>query len=117
MSLTKPVWRRRLAAGAAGAAMLASAACSAASQGAIGNSAGASTGPVRGGGTLVVAQTSDADPGSFLKTSFGNVVAEYAVFETLTLIDGKTGQPRASWPSRGPWPPTARAWTSSSATT
>ncbi|MEV6034050.1 ABC transporter substrate-binding protein [Nonomuraea sp. NPDC052116] len=94
MSLTKSVWRRRLAASATGAAMLASAACSAANQGAIGNSASASTGPVRGGGTLIVAQTSDADPGSFLKTSFGNVVAEYAVFETLTLIDGKTGQPK-----------------------
>ncbi|MEU7853249.1 ABC transporter substrate-binding protein [Nonomuraea sp. NPDC049141] len=91
MSLTKSAWRRRLAAGATGAAMLASAACSAANQGAIGSSA--PSGPASKGGTLVVGQTTEAEPGSFLKTSFGNILWEYAVLETLTLIDTKTGQP------------------------
>ena len=47
---------------------------------------------MRNGGTLTVAQTSDAEPGSFLKTSVGNILSEYAVLETLTLIDAKTGQ-------------------------
>ncbi|MER6954305.1 MULTISPECIES: ABC transporter substrate-binding protein [unclassified Streptomyces] len=92
MSLSKPVGHRRLTACAAvGAALLTSAACSAAAQPAAGTSA--STGPVRDGGTLVVAQTSDVDPGGFLKTSFGNLLSEYQVFETLTLIGPKTGKP------------------------
>ncbi|MDH6626217.1 peptide/nickel transport system substrate-binding protein [Streptomyces sp. LBL] len=92
MSRTKPGWQRRLIAGtAAGAALLTSAACSAATQPTSGNSAAA--GPVRNGGTLVVAQTSDADPGGFLKTSIGNILSEYQVLETLTLIGAKTGQP------------------------
>ncbi|MFC4503671.1 MULTISPECIES: ABC transporter substrate-binding protein [Streptomyces] len=92
MSLTKPTWQRRLVAGAAaGAALLTSAACSAATQPTGANSAAA--GPVRDGGTLVVAQTSDADPGSFLKTSFGNLLSEYQVFETLTMTSAKTGLP------------------------
>ncbi|MFF3371538.1 ABC transporter substrate-binding protein [Streptomyces sp. NPDC002680] len=92
MSLTKPVRPRRLLAGAAaGAALLTSAACSAATQ-PVGTDS-ETTGPVRDGGTLVVAQTSDVDPGSFLKTSFGNLLSEYQVLETLTAISTKTGQP------------------------
>lgn len=50
-------------------------------------------GPAQDGGTLTVAQTSDADPGSFLKTSVGNIVTEYSVLETLTRISAKTGKP------------------------
>lgn len=99
MSPITSAWRRRLAAGAAGAAVLASAACSAAQQGSVGHAA--SAGPVHDGGTLVVAQTSDADPGSFLKTSIGNILSEYAVLETLTRIDTRTGKPQgvlaSSW--------------------
>ncbi|MFI1338059.1 ABC transporter substrate-binding protein [Streptomyces sp. NPDC020845] len=92
MALTKPAWHRRLIAGAAAStALLTAAACSAANQPS-GNSTTA--GPVRDGGTLVVAQTSDLDPGSFLKTSIGNQLTEYAVLETLTAIDPKTGQPQ-----------------------
>ncbi|MFF1355994.1 ABC transporter substrate-binding protein [Streptomyces sp. NPDC058297] len=45
------------------------------------------------GGTLVAAQVQDADPGSFLKTSIGNILTEYSVLETLTHIDQKTGKP------------------------
>ncbi|GAB3969803.1 ABC transporter substrate-binding protein [Actinoallomurus acanthiterrae] len=100
MSLTTSAWRLRFAAGVAGATVLASAACSAAQQGAVGKST-AGGGPVRDGGTLVVGQSSDADPGSFLKTSVGNILAEYAVLETLTMIDTRTGQPKgvlaSSW--------------------
>ncbi|WP_433172571.1 ABC transporter substrate-binding protein [Actinoallomurus sp. CA-150999] len=99
MSPTTSAWRHRIAAGVAGAAVLVSTACSAAQQGAVGKSTAA--GPVRDGGTLVVGQSSDADPGSFLKTSIGNILSEYAVFETLTLIDPRTGQPHgvlaSSW--------------------
>ncbi|WP_406440006.1 ABC transporter substrate-binding protein [Streptomyces sp. NBC_01613] len=92
MSLTKQSRYRRLTACVAvGTALLTSAACSAAAQPTAG--ASASTGPVRDGGTLVIAQTSDVDPGGFLKTSLGNILSEYQVFETLTLIDSKTGKP------------------------
>lgn len=45
------------------------------------------------GGTLVAAQGQDPAPGSFLKTSIGNILAEYSVLETLTRIDQKTGKP------------------------
>jgi peptide/nickel transport system substrate-binding protein len=93
MSLTKAALRRRLVVGcAAVTAILLSAGCTAATNAAK-NGASGTTGPVRNGGTLVVAQTSDADPAGFLKTSIGNILSEYAVFETLTEIDGKTGQP------------------------
>ncbi|MFF7467755.1 ABC transporter substrate-binding protein [Streptomyces sp. NPDC008092] len=92
MSLTLPARFRRLTAGATvGAALLASAACSAATQPTAANSA--SSGPVSDGGTLAVAQATDVDPGGFLKTSFGNLLAEYQVFETLTLISPSTGRP------------------------
>ncbi|MER5429981.1 ABC transporter substrate-binding protein [Streptomyces sp. NPDC002588] len=92
MSLTQPARYRRLTATVAvGAALATSAACSAATQPAAGTSA--SAGPMRNGGTLVVAQTSDVDPGGFLKTSFGNLLSEYQVFETLTLIGPQTGKP------------------------
>ncbi|MFF7652149.1 ABC transporter substrate-binding protein [Streptomyces sp. NPDC007983] len=96
MSLRTPARRTRLtAAAAAVAALFTSAACSAATHPA-GASGGKSTaaGPVRDGGTLTVAQTSDADPGSFLKTSVGNILSEYTVLETLTLMDAKTGKPK-----------------------
>jgi peptide/nickel transport system substrate-binding protein len=48
----------------------------------------------REGGTLVVAQANDAQPESFLSPALGNITAQYAVFETLTLIDTKTGEPK-----------------------
>lgn len=56
------------------------------------SSAGSDVQP-QDGGTLQVAQTSDADPGSFLKTSIGNILSEYSVLETLTRISSKTGKP------------------------
>ena len=42
---------------------------------------------------LVAAQPLDVEPSSFLKTTFGNILAEYAVFETLTLISPESGEP------------------------
>jgi peptide/nickel transport system substrate-binding protein len=45
------------------------------------------------GETLVAAQPIDLDPGSFLKTSFGNILSEFAVYETLTLNSPETGEP------------------------
>ncbi|MDT0317008.1 ABC transporter substrate-binding protein [Streptomyces millisiae] len=88
MSLTKRArWRRPVLAAAA-AAMLASAGCSAATQGP------GAAGAAGDDGTLVVAQAYDVDPGSFLKTAIGNIVVEYSVFETLTLIDPETTEPR-----------------------
>jgi peptide/nickel transport system substrate-binding protein len=76
---------------AAGAVLLATA-CTAVNQ--ADQAEPAAAGPVTNGGILVAAQTSDADPGSFLKTSIGNVLVEYAVLETLTLIDTQTGEPK-----------------------
>ncbi|MEU6143549.1 ABC transporter substrate-binding protein [Streptomyces sp. NPDC047081] len=90
MSLTTPVHVRRLTAGVAVGAALFTSACSAATQQPVG---GTSSAAVSDGGTLVVAQASDVDPGGFLKTSFGNLLSEYQVFETLTLIDTATGKP------------------------
>lgn len=46
------------------------------------------------GGTLVVAQSNDAQPGSFLSPAIGNIVSQYAVFETLTRLDPETGTPQ-----------------------
>ena len=86
-------------AAAAAAVILAGTACSAATQNA--GQAAQSAGPARNGGTLVVAQAFDADPASFLKTAIGNIVSEYAVLETLTLIDPQTAEPKgvlaSSW--------------------
>ncbi|TCC28966.1 ABC transporter substrate-binding protein [Kribbella speibonae] len=82
---------------AAAAVMLAGAACSAATQNTgqnTGQAAATAAGPAQNGGTLVVAQAYDPDPASFLKTAVGNIVTEYAVFETLTLIDAQTGEPK-----------------------
>lgn len=91
--------KKTAVAAAAAAVMLAGAACSAATQNA--GQAAQSAGPARNGGTLVVAQAYDADPGSFLKTAIGNIVSEYAVLETLTLIDPQTAEPKgvlaSSW--------------------
>ncbi|GAB2873718.1 ABC transporter substrate-binding protein [Streptomyces mayteni] len=88
MSLKKRAWWRRPALAATAAAMLVSAGCGAATQGP------GPAGATGDSGTLVVAQAYDVDPGSFLKTAIGNIVAEYAVFETLTLIDPETTEPR-----------------------
>jgi len=58
------------------------------------NGGGAKSNPAsapQDGGTLVVAQSSDADPSALLNTSVGNILSEYSVFETLTQI--RDGQP------------------------
>ncbi|MEV7872237.1 ABC transporter substrate-binding protein [Streptomyces sp. NPDC088124] len=92
MSLKWPTLRHRLVAvTAACAALFSVAACSAANQNTAGSDA--SENPVRDGGTLVVAQTSDVDPGSFLKTSFGNLLAGYQVLEPLMVVDPDSGKP------------------------
>jgi len=84
-----PTSRRRgakaLAAAAAIAALSLLAACS--------GGGGGGTGDAAEGKTLVAAQPLDVEPSSFLKTTFGNILAEYAVFETLTLISPETGEP------------------------
>lgn len=61
-----------------------------------------SSSAVANGGTLVIAQNTDAQPNSFLSPALGNILTEYAVFETLTLSDVKTGKPR---------PVLAQSWT------
>ncbi|EFL22160.1 putative ABC peptide transporter, substrate-binding component [Streptomyces himastatinicus ATCC 53653] len=94
MSSRTPAWRTRLIAAAASVALLTTAACSAATDSGPGGGKDTAAGPVRDGGTLTVAQASDADPGSFLKTSVGNILSEYTVLETLTLMDAKTGKPK-----------------------
>lgn len=88
--------KKTAVAAAAAVAMLAGTACSAATQntGQAAGQAAQSAGPVHEGGTLVVAQAYDPDPGSFLKTAIGNIATEYAVLETLTLIDAQTGEPK-----------------------
>src|SRR5918994_4406865 len=80
---------RLIAIVASGAALLVTS-CSAAGQR---GSSGTSATP-REGGTLVVAQANDAQPGSILSPALGNIVSQYAVFETLTLLDVDTGQPK-----------------------
>jgi peptide/nickel transport system substrate-binding protein len=85
--------KKTAAAAVAAAVMLAGTACSAATQN-TGQVAATAAGPVRNGGKLVVAQAYDPDPASFLKTAIGNIVTEYAVLETLTLIDAQTGEPK-----------------------
>lgn len=72
---------------AAVGALLALSACSAAaSQDSAGSSTAAGGAP-HNGGTLVVGQAWDAQPNGFLQTDVGNIVSEYAVFETLTRIE------------------------------
>ncbi|WP_432875379.1 ABC transporter substrate-binding protein [Kribbella sp. CA-245084] len=85
--------KKTAVAAVAAAVMLAGTACSAATQNA-GQAAATAAGPARNGGKLVVAQAYDPDPASFLKTAIGNIVTEYAVLETLTLIDAQTGEPK-----------------------
>ncbi len=87
--------KKTAVAAAAAVVMLAGTACSAATQnaGQTGQAA-QSAGPVHNGGKLVVAQAYDPDPASFLKTAIGNIVTEYAVLETLTLIDPQTAEPK-----------------------
>lgn len=89
MSLTKSPWSRRTASTLTVFAMLATVGCSAATD----SAPGQSSGEIKDGGTLVVAQAFDPDPASFLKTAIGNIVSEYAVFETLTLINPDTFEP------------------------
>lgn len=84
--------RRRLAlAGFAAAALLAVSACSAAVQQSSSStpqgSGSAPSAAPQSGGTLTVAQAWDAQPNGFLQTNVGNIVSEYAVFETLTRIE------------------------------
>jgi peptide/nickel transport system substrate-binding protein len=90
--MTKSLPRRRLVGGLALSAVLAAAGCNSAVDQA--SSSTASTGAVSEGGTVTVAQTTDAQPESFLSPALGNIISQYAVFETLTLIDTKTGQPK-----------------------
>ncbi|AZS35713.1 Glutathione-binding protein GsiB [Microbacterium lemovicicum] len=90
-------WRAKaLAAAATIAALSLLAACSGGGGGDTGG-----TGEAVEGKTLVAAQPVDLAPSSFLKTTFGNILAEYAVFETLTLISPESGEPEgvlaSSW--------------------
>lgn len=89
--MTKSFRRRRLVVAAALGAVLAAAGCTSAVDQADQAAANASA---KEGGTLVVAQANDAQPESFLSPALGNITAQYAVFETLTLIDTKTGEPK-----------------------
>jgi len=82
--------RWRLIAIVAAAAALFAIGCSAAGQR---GSSGSSAAP-RDGGTLVVAQPNDAQPGSMLSPALGNIISQYAVFDTLTLIDVNSGEPK-----------------------
>lgn len=92
MDATKSLWRRRLVVGATlGALVTVVAGCTSAVDQA--DKANASA-KVRDGGTLVVAQANDAQPESFLSPAIGNIASQYQVFETLTLIDTKTGKPK-----------------------
>ena len=86
--MTKSLSRRRLVVGLTTGAVLLTTGCSSAVQ-----EAGKSAGTASDGGTLVVAQSTDAQPESFLSPALGNIVAQYSVFETLTMIDTKTGEP------------------------
>lgn len=86
MFMTKS--RRRLVVGTATGTALLLAGCSSAVQ-----EAGKTAGTASDGGTLVVAQSTDAQPESFLSPALGNIVAQYSVFETLTMIDTKSGKP------------------------
>lgn len=89
--MTKSFRRRRLVVAAVLGAVLAAAGCTSAVEQADQAAANASA---KEGGTLVVAQANDAQPESFLSPALGNITAQYAVFETLTLIDTKTGEPK-----------------------
>jgi peptide/nickel transport system substrate-binding protein len=84
--------RRRLIAIIIVAAALLATGCSAAGQ----RGSSATSAAPRDGGTLVVAQANDAQPGSMLSPALGNIVSQYAVFETLTLIDVNTGEPKGA---------------------
>ncbi|MEV6703006.1 ABC transporter substrate-binding protein [Streptomyces sp. NPDC051453] len=92
MSRSRNKWRRALACAAVSALCTVSACRAAVDQ--VGAQGSGTLASPRDGGTLVVAQTQDPDPGSFLKTSLGNVLTEQSVLETLTTIDQKTGKPR-----------------------
>ena len=91
MSLIKSLRGRRIVAGLAVGGVLLTAACTNAAKDA---TQSGTSGPPVAGGTLAVAQSSDATPSSFLSPALGNILTEYSVFETLTLIDPNTGQPK-----------------------
>lgn len=91
MNTTKSFRRRRLVVAAALGAVLISAGCASAVEQA---DQAAANSAAQEGGTLVVAQANDAQPESFLSPALGNITSQYAVFETLTLIDTKTGEPK-----------------------
>jgi peptide/nickel transport system substrate-binding protein len=89
VSVMKSVASRRVLACLAVSGLFLTAACSAATQ----TTNASAAGPPQSGGTLVVAQSVDATPGQFLSPSLGNILTEYAVFETLTRISTTTGEP------------------------
>ncbi|HEX6355672.1 ABC transporter substrate-binding protein [Actinophytocola sp.] len=89
--MTKSYRRRRLVVATALGAVLMAAGCTSAVDQADQAKANASA---KEGGTLTVAQANDAQPESFLSPALGNITAQYAVFETLTQIDTKTGEPK-----------------------
>ncbi|MEV0385529.1 ABC transporter substrate-binding protein [Nonomuraea sp. NPDC050643] len=87
MSIKQPSLARRMMTGAVLSAVLAAAGCSAVER------APKSGTKARAGGTLVVAQSSDVNPASFLSSALGNIVLQDSVFETLSRIDTTTGKP------------------------
>ena len=86
---TISIGRRRLRATIAAAGLCLSASIA----GVVTQSASAGATTPTAGGTLAVAQPVDATPGSFLSPAFGNILSQYAVFETLTRISTETGEP------------------------
>jgi peptide/nickel transport system substrate-binding protein len=90
MSHSRYQWRRAAACVAVCAVFPVSACRAAVDQG--GAQVSTDSGSPRDGGTLVAAQVQDPDPGSFLKTSSGNMLTSYSVLETLTTIDPDTGR-------------------------
>jgi peptide/nickel transport system substrate-binding protein len=73
-----------------GTAVIAVAGCTSAVKEAEG---GQSNGEARSGGTLQVAQGTDAEPATFLNPSLGNLLSQFTVFETLTKVSTETGEP------------------------
>lgn len=88
---------RRALVGLALGGCLITAACAApkpaSSTGSSPSASGAASGQARAGGTLVAAQPVDATPSSFLSPAFGNILSQYAVFQTLTLENPTSGVP------------------------
>ncbi len=78
---------------AGGAALVVAAGALAACSGSTPDPASTST-TTSAGGTLQVSHALDIAPGSFMSPTFGNFYVQFAVFETLTRIDGATGTPK-----------------------